>query len=232
MRRRDFGMALAAGTTLGAELKETAKYEQEFAASVQSVDIEIANGDIRLEFGARTNIRVEAGIEWGGAAPEGLALAKQELRFEPRVEQGSLRVWVERTRERWSVRYSVRHTVQVEMPANLRALARTSNGAMRAEWRRAPGAGVYLRTGNGEVELGFASPPDADFRLRTRNGGVYTAFPLAPLAAEDEPATVTQFGMRRIVSRTRYAGGRAGRGGPKIEAETMNGDTRLVERKA
>lgn len=232
LNRREAAALLLAPAALGAGHKETSKYSQEFPANVQSVDIEIANGEVRLDFGGRSNIRVEAEIEWSGATPEDLALARQEVKFEPRVEQGSLRVWVERTRERWSSRYNTRHTLRVELPENLRLLARTANGAMRAEWRKRPGASVFLRTVNGEMELGFPGAPDADFRLMTRNGGVYSAFTLVPIPEEQEPVKVTDNGLKRIVSRTRYAGGRAGRGGPKIEAETTNGDIRLVERKA
>ncbi len=232
MRRREFGALLAAGAAYGAWPRETAKYSQDFGANVQNVDIEIANGEITVEFGSRADIRVEAEIAWSGATPEDLTLAKEEVKFEPRVERGSLRVWVERSRARWSSRYSTRHTVRVELPETMRLLARTANGAVRAEWRKKPGASVFLRTTNGEVELGFPSQPDADFRLRTSRGEVYTAFPLAPLPDEEEPVKVTENGMKRIVSRTRYAGGRAGRGGLKIEAETTNGDIRLVERKA
>lgn len=231
-KRREWAALLLGPVAFGREMKETGKYAQEFAANVQSVDIELANGELRLEFGARPNILVEAELEWSGATPEDLALARQEVKFEPRVENGSLRVWVEKTRERWSSRYQTRHNVRVALPETIRVLGRTANGAVRAEWRKRPTAGVYLRTVNGEMELGFANAPDADFRLRTRNGGIYSAFSMAPIPEDIEPAQVTDNGMKRIVSRTRYAGGRAGRGGPKIEAETTNGDIRVVERKA
>lgn len=230
-RRQVAGLVLVPAAFATQE-KETGKFQQEYPANVQSVDIELANGELRIEFGARTNIRVEAELEWSGATPEDLALAKQEVKFEPRVENGSLRVWVERTRERWSSRYNTRHNVRVELPETMRVLARTANGAVRAEWRKRPVAAAFLRTVNGEMELGFANEPNADFRLRTRNGGIYSAFSLAPIPEDQEPVKVTENGMKRIVSRTRYSGGRAGRGGPKIEAETTNGDIRVVERKA
>jgi hypothetical protein len=225
-------LALAsAGLALG-ERREKSTIRREFAEPVARVDIEISNGALDLAFGETGPIRLEADVEWSGATPEDVALARQEVKLETKIDQGVLWVWVERTRERWTSRYGARHDLRVWLPGSLRVLARTSNGALRAAWRKQPGGSVYFRTHNGELELSFAAPPDADFKLRTRNGGVYSAFSMAPLPDEPEAAQVTNDGMRRIVSRTRYAGGRAGRGGPMIEAETSNGDIRVMERKA
>ena len=58
-----------------------------------------------------------------------------------------------------------------------------------------------------------------------------SGFEMTPLPDESE-TKVTEQGMKRIVSRNRFAGGRVGRGGIEIKVEGLNGDIRIVERKA
>jgi len=48
---------------------------------------------------------------------------------------------------------------------------------------------------------------------------------------ESETQVINQR-MKRIVSGNRFAGGRLGRGGIEITVEGLNGDIRIVERKA
>lgn len=230
MKRRDL---LAFGVfSLQAAEKRSTLFQQEFSSQVQAVDIEIIHGDIQLEFRARPNILLHAETEYRAATAEDLALAQEEVRLVPRQQAGQLRIWMERSRERNLSRYQVRQQLRLELPSNLRVLARTAQGNVKAQWLEAPAAGAFFSTIQGEVELAFPVVPDADFRLQTYHGGLFSAFALAALPQEEDEASVTNHGLRRIVSRTRYAGGRAGRGGPRIEAETRNGDIRLVERKA
>lgn len=47
-----------------------------------------------------------------------------------------------------------------------------------------------------------------------------------------EETKVTEQGMRRIASRNRYTGGRLGRGEIQVLIEGLNGDVRILERKA
>ncbi len=226
--RRALLPCLAAGALRAAA--ERSRFEREYPATVAGLDIDLVNGDLTVRAGAGGMIRVRADIEWSADVAEDIAMAKREVRFEPRVEDNLLRVWVETAPERRWNRYQFRHQVEIECPTSLRLLARTVNGQIRIRFDAAPRMDIYVKNVNGEIDLEFASPLDADCRLRTRNGSIYSAFAFAPLP-DNQPPTVTERGLRRIVSSNRYAGGRAGRGGPEIRVEGTNGDIRLRERK-
>jgi hypothetical protein len=230
MKRRSFGLLMGGVAGLRAQRQEKTRFAEEYPVAPRTVDIEVGNGPVTVILGRAPGIRVEAEIEYQGATEEDVALARQEVKFAPRLEGEVFRVWVERAREHYGNRYQARHAVRVEAPAGVKILARTASGAVRLQWQAGPQADVYAKTANGDIELAFGQSPDADFRLRTRHGGVYSAFALRALPDDDE-VQVTNDGMRRIVSRATYTGGRAGRGGARIQVETVNGDIRLVERK-
>ena len=82
-----------------------------------------------------------------------------------------------------------------------------------------------------EIELEFPRELQADFQLKTMNGNIFTGFEMKGIPGKAETA-VTERGMRRIVSRNRYAGGRVGRRGIEVRVEGLNGDIRILERKA
>ena len=82
-----------------------------------------------------------------------------------------------------------------------------------------------------EIQLEFPKPLNADFQIKTMNGHVYSGFEMTPLPDESE-TKVTEQGMKRIVSRNRYAGGRVGNGGVEVQLEGFNGDIRILDRKA
>jgi hypothetical protein len=209
--------------------KAATRFDQTFAARADVIDIDLVNGPVTVRSTRRNDIRVTAEAEWEAELKEDLALGQQEVRFEPRLEGNVFRVWVEMPRERRWDRYQVRHRVTVDMPAGMRLIARTVNGTIQASYEAVPVRDVYLRTVNGDVDLELPRGADADFQMKTVNGSVYSAWDLQPLAGETK---VTESGMKRIVSRTRYAGGRLGKGGVAVRMEGINGDIRVRERKA
>ena len=84
-----------------------------------------------------------------------------------------------------------------------------------------------LKTVNGDVTATFPPTLSADLRLKTFHGGLFTDFDVTPVAARPTAAPERRDG--RFVYRS---GGftlvRAGRGGPEITLETLNGDVRVV----
>jgi hypothetical protein len=76
-------------------------------------------------------------------------------------------------------------------------------------------------------------PPTKDiyFQMTTRNGSIFTAFDMRNIPGKAD-TQVTDNGMKRIVSRNRYAGGRVGNGGVEVQLEGFNGDIRILDRKA
>ncbi len=82
-----------------------------------------------------------------------------------------------------------------------------------------------------DIEVEAPSRLNAECQMKTMNGRTYSAYDTTPLPAAAE-TQVTERGMRRIVTRNRFAGGRAGSGGVEIRVEGLNGDIRIAQRKA
>lgn len=215
---------------LGAQT-HTYKFDRTYNTQPQVMDVEIVNGAIALKASTRNEIRVQADIELTSPTPEDLELAKREVRFEPRLDGTTFRVWVEVPEQRRWQRYSYRHNVQIEMPANTRLLLRGVNGKIQLTYSAPPTKNIYVKNVNGEIELELPPRLNADFQMRTMNGHIYTSYEMTALPVKSE-TEVTERGMKRIVSRNRFAGGRVGRGGIEVQIEGVNGDIRIVERKA
>ena len=211
--------------------KHNYRFDRRYPVKHGVMDIDVVNGEVRLKAGAVQEIRVQAEIELTAPIVEDLELAKRELRFEPRLEGETFRVWVENPEQRQRQRYSYRHNVEVEMPAAMRLILRGVNGALRVSYSTLPEKDIYIKTVNGEIEVEFPKELQADFQLKTMNGSIYTGFEMKEIPGKTE-TEVTERGMRRIVSRNRFSGGRVGRGGIEVRVEGLNGDIRILERKA
>jgi hypothetical protein len=100
---------------------------------------------------------------------------------------------------------------------------RTVNGEIAVSFRSQPAGECSFRTVNGEVVLGFPENPSADFRIKTMNGEIFTDFPVTGLPAADGKAKRNEAG-RFVYKSDRFFVVRAGKGGPEIKLETLNGD--------
>ncbi len=100
--------------------------------------------------------------------------------------------------------------------------ARTVNGRLDVGFRRPPAGECAFKTINGEVRLELPGEPSADFRLKTFNGEIYSDFPVTYLPAR--AATSTRREGKYVYKSDRSFGVRAGRGGPEIRLDTLNGD--------
>jgi len=96
----------------------------------------------------------------------------------------------------------------------------TVNGTVQAVYRQNPSAETKFRTVNGKLDLFFQPALSADFHVKTVNGKAYTDFDMTSIAS---PATPESKGMKVIHRRGTSGQLRAGNGGPKISAETVNG---------
>jgi hypothetical protein len=210
--------------------KHSYRFDRQFNVQPQVVDIEIPNGAITLRASNTNQIRVAADIELSSPTAEDLELAKHEVRFEPRLEGNTFRIWTEAPEQRRSQRYSYRHNAEIDIPASARLILRGVNGKIDVTYTAAPTKDIYVRNINGEIQLQFPPQLNADFQMKTMNGNIYTAFEMSALPSKSE-TEVTERGMKRIVSRNRFAGGRVGRGGIEVQIEGLNGDIRIVEKK-
>ena len=208
--------------------KHSYRFDQRFPAT-PAIDIDIVNGAITVRASARNDFRVTADIELSAPIPEDLELAKREVRFSPRPDGSTFRVAVE-TPEHQRQRYNYRHNVEVEIPVGTRLILRGVNGKVQISYDLAPGKDIYVKNINGEIDLELPAPLNADFQIRTLNGRIYSAFDMAALPDASD-TTVTEHGMKRILTSNRFAGGRVGSGGVEIRIEGLNGDIRIVQRK-
>jgi hypothetical protein len=109
--------------------------------------------------------------------------------------------------------------------------AKTVNGGVTVVFRSHPDGPCLFKTINGDVEVDFAAPPSADFRVKTMHGQVYsdfdvTSLPKAAAVREERPEKGGKFVFRS----DGFYGVRAGKGGPEIKIETLNGDILIAKR--
>jgi hypothetical protein len=120
----------------------------------------------------------------------------------------------------------------VNGPVTLRGLrgsgrAMTVNGAVDATFLDPPRDESLLKTVNGDVTATFPPSLSADLRLKTFHGSLLTDFDVTPVAAQPSPAPERRNG-RYVYRSGGFTLVRAGRGGPEITLETLNGDVRVV----
>ncbi|MBL8239422.1 MAG: hypothetical protein JNM66_18500 [Bryobacterales bacterium] len=97
---------------------------------------------------------------------------------------------------------------------------KTVNGSVQAVYSRNPNADTVFRTVNGKLDLYFQPSLSADFKVKTVNGKAYTDFDMTSIPSN---STSEAKGMKVIHRRGTSGDLRAGNGGPKIVAETVNG---------
>lgn len=106
--------------------------------------------------------------------------------------------------------------------------AHTVNGEVTVRFVRPPEFDCSFHTVNGDIETVFPRGLSADFRLKTFNGDAYSAFPVVHLPAA-APETQKNNG-KFIYKSNRFFGVRIGKGGPKIQMDTLNGDLLINQR--
>jgi ribosomal protein S28E/S33 len=106
--------------------------------------------------------------------------------------------------------------------------AETVNGELFVGFRSVPNGRCAFKTVNGDLVLTLPSDVSADFRLKTFNGDVYSDFPVTSLPAR--PPVRDESKGKFIYKSDRSFGVRAGKGGPEIALDTLNGDI-LIKKK-
>ncbi len=108
--------------------------------------------------------------------------------------------------------------------------AQTVNGELDAAFQTAPSGPCEFKTINGEVVLTLPGGTSADFRLKTFHGEIYSDFSVTslPRRAPEREESKGKF----VYKTDRSYGVRAGKGGPEISLETMNGDILIKKRTA
>jgi hypothetical protein len=104
----------------------------------------------------------------------------------------------------------------------------TLNGPVKVWYTHNPQRETHYKTLNGSIEVHFAGAPDADMQFHRLNGEVYTDFDLTALPLID--SSVDGSGRFLYRSNGRSVAGRAGKGGPKLDFDTLNGSIRLYSK--
>jgi hypothetical protein len=106
--------------------------------------------------------------------------------------------------------------------------AHAVNGEVKVLFSRNPESDCSFRTINGNLEIFFCPDLSANLRLKTFNGKAYTDFPVTFLRAE-QPVGERHNG-KYVYKSNRFFGVQAGKGGPEIEFDTLNGDILIGKR--
>jgi hypothetical protein len=102
----------------------------------------------------------------------------------------------------------------------------TINGPVSIHFAKTPASECTFKSINGSLDAWFPSDLSADLLFKVFNGEVYSDFDVTPRAL---PAAVTtELRDGKFIYRSKgLTGGRAGRGGPELSFDTLNGSIRL-----
>lgn len=101
----------------------------------------------------------------------------------------------------------------------------TLNGGVKVTYTHNPQRETHFKTLNGSIDVYFQPSLDADLHFKRLNGEIYTDFDVTLLPTES--ANLRDLNGRYVYRSDRSTAGRAGKGGPAFEFETLNGSIRL-----
>jgi len=101
----------------------------------------------------------------------------------------------------------------------------TLNGGVRVAYTRNPQRETHFKTLNGSIDVYFQPSLDADLHFKRLNGEIYTDFDVTLLPTQI--GSIRDLNGRYVYRSDRSAAGRAGKGGPELDFETLNGSIRL-----
>ena len=100
----------------------------------------------------------------------------------------------------------------------------TLNGSVKVAYTRNPQRETHFKTLNGAIDIYFQPSLDADLHFKKLNGEIYTDFDVTLLPTS---GSLQDRNGRWVYRSDRNAAGRAGKGGPELDFETLNGSIRL-----
>ena len=115
-------------------------------------------------------------------------------------------------------------SIQMEEIAGSGAV-NTLNGAVKVTYARNPSKPTTFKTLNGTVDVYFQKDFNADLHFKKLNGGIYTDFDVTSLPTVSGGST--ENGKFIYRSNGGKMSARAGKGGPELSFETLNGSIRL-----
>jgi hypothetical protein len=107
--------------------------------------------------------------------------------------------------------------------------ATTVNGPVTASFVATPRSASTFKTINGAVVITLPDNLSADLHLKTFNGGLFTDFEVQPQLAPAGTVTERHGGMS-VIRTSGFTTVRAGKGGPDLTLQSLNGDVRVLRR--
>jgi DUF4097 and DUF4098 domain-containing protein YvlB len=105
-------------------------------------------------------------------------------------------------------------------------LVSTVNGKVGVRFRKNPDSRCGFKTVNGTIEIEVPGELSADLKLKTFNGEVYSDFDVTGLP--HQASAPERIGRRTVYRGDEFFSVRAGKGGPEMLFETLNGDIRIL----
>ena len=248
-------VATAGCDIVTAELRaeESAQWHKSYQLPANGrVEISNVNGKINVEPSAGNAVEVDATKKARGASPEAAKAALERVTIAEDVSDGRIRVQtkVERTSGFSFMSGNVQVEYHVKVPAGAEVKFTTVNGGVEVnglEGRivaETTNGGVTTRgvagqleasTTNGGLDIDLLRMPDGGVKLECTNGGIKVRLPKD--AKANVSASITNGGISTenlsidtTDSSRRHLEGRLNGGGPRLEAEGVNGGIRLIAR--
>ena len=105
-------------------------------------------------------------------------------------------------------------------------LVSTVSGKLGVRFRKNPDSRCWFKTVNGSIEVEVPGELSADLMLKTFNGEVYSDFDVTGLPRK--ASSPERIGRRTVYRGDEFFSVRAGKGGPEMLFETLNGDIRIL----
>jgi hypothetical protein len=211
-----------------------ARSDKKVARAEDEVTLEITNHDNQIEFYVDGPFRDKRkrNIDWRGYKKEGYKVIYD---FELQVPTGCAvelhtvnegDILVESLQGDYEV-YNVNGGIRMKGLQGSGEVC-TVNGKVIAEFDENPSGDCVFRTINGDVTLYFQPELSADFYMKTMNGEAFTDFDVASLPVRSIKSNSDR--GRKIYKVGHMSGVRAGKGGPAIVMNTLNGDMYILSR--
>src|SRR5262245_9903721 len=247
-------IAAAGCDIVTAELRseETAQWHKTYQLDPKGrVEISNVNGKIQVEPSTGNAVEVEAVKKARGASPEAAKAALERVTIVEDVSGGRIRIETKVARTSgFSFSSGVNVGYRVKVPAGAEARFATVNGGVEVTGleghvvAETTNGGVTTRniagqleasTTNGGLDIDLLRMPEAGVKLECTNGGIKVRLPRDAKASisasivnggidvQDLPIDKGESSRRRLE-------GRMNGGGPRLEAEGVNGGIRLIAR--
>ena len=106
-------------------------------------------------------------------------------------------------------------------------LVSTLNGKVKVTFSKNPARATQFKTLNGSVDVYFQNGLNADLKFKKLNGGIYADF---EVTAQPQTVAGDSKSGKFVYRSDGKTAGRAGKGGPELSFDTLNGSIRLHSR--